>query len=111
MDKKILSIIVGIVIVVSVIGISLSQFDSTPNVTLNKNEKIGLVINTPITSVSLKQLDDIYQEASSTGIGRSNVYMFWNIIEPTKGEFDWSQSYILISLNKKIIKKLPFIFQ
>ena len=110
MDKKIAAIIAGIVIVVSVIGISLSQFDSTPSVTLNKNEKIGLVINTPTTSISLKQLDDIYHEASSTGIGRSNVYLFWNIIEPVKGEFDWSQSDVLMSLNKKNNQKVTLYF-
>jgi len=110
MDKKILAIIAGIVIVVSGIGISLSQFDSTPIVTLNKNEKIGLVINTPTTSISLKQLDDIYHEASSTGIGRSNVYLFWNIIEPVKGEFDWSQSDVLMSLNKKNNQKVTLYF-
>jgi len=110
MDKKTLTIIVGIAIVVSIIGISLFQFDSTPIVTQNKNEKIGLVIITPTTSVSLKQLDEIYQEASSTGIGRSNVYLFWNIIEPTKGEFDWSQSDILMSLNKKNDQKVTLYF-
>jgi len=110
MNKKILAIIAGVVIAVFIIGISLYQFDSTSIGTQNKNEKIGLVINTPTTSVSLKQLDDIYHEASSTGIGRSNVYLFWNIIEPAKGEFDWSQSDILMSLNKKNDQKVTLYF-
>ena len=110
MDKKIPVIIAGIVIVVAIIGISLTQFDSTSPSTQNKNEKVGLVINTPTTSISLKQLDEIYQEASSTGIGRSNVYLFWNIIEPTKGEFDWNQSDVLMSLNKKNNQKVTLYF-
>jgi len=65
------------------------------------NEKIGLVINSPSSSVSLKQIDEIFTDASSTGIGRSNVYLFWNIIEPVEGKFDWSQSDILMGLNEK----------
>jgi beta-galactosidase GanA len=100
-DKKILGIVAGIVIVVAIIGVSLSQNDSPQVVTQNKNEKIGLVINTPNSSVSLRDLEDIYSEASSTGIGRSNVYLFWNLIEPEKGEFDWQQSDILMGLDQK----------
>ena len=51
---------------------------SPSSVTTQKNnEKIGLVINSPTSSVSLKQIDEIFTDASSTGIGRSNVYLFW----------------------------------
>lgn len=110
MNKKILGIIAGIVIVAIGIGISITQFDLSSIDTQNKNEKIGLVINTPTTSISLKQLDEIYQEASATGIGRSNVYLFWNIVEPVKGEFDWKQSDILMSLNKKNDQKVTLYF-
>lgn len=109
MDKKIPATVAGIAIVIALIGISLSQTNST-SITQNKNENIGLVINTPTTSISLQQLDEIYQDASSTGIGRSNVYLFWNIIEPTKGEFDWKQSDILMSLNKKNDQKVTLYF-
>lgn len=110
MNKKILGIIVGVVIIAIVIGVFLTQLDSSPVVTQKKNEKIGLVINTPTSSVSLKQLDEIYHEASATGIGRSNVYLFWNIVEPVKGEFDWKQSDILMSLNKKNNQKVTLYF-
>jgi len=110
MNKKNLGIIVGVVIIAIVIGVSVTQFDSSPIVAQNKNEKIGLVINTPTTSISLQQLDEIYQEASATGIGRSNVYLFWNIIEPVKGEFDWKQSDIMMSLNKKNSQKVTLYF-
>ena len=109
-DKKILGIVAGIVIVVTIIGVSLSQYDSPQVVTQNKNEKIGLVINTPNSSVSLRDLEDIYSEASSTGIGRSNVYLFWNLIEPKKGEFDWQQSDILMGLDQKNDLKVTLYF-
>jgi len=110
MDKKILGIIAGIAIAAIVIGVFLIQFDSSSIVAQTKNEKIGLVINTPTSSISLQQLDKIYQEASATGIGRSNVYLFWNIVEPIKGEFDWKQSDILVSLNKKNNQKVTLYF-
>ncbi len=65
------------------------------------NEKIGLVINSPNQSTTLQDLDSIYSEASDSGIGRSNVYLFWNLIEPIRGEYDWKQSDTLMSFNKK----------
>jgi len=109
-DKKILGIIPVILIVIAIIGISLNQNDSPPVVTQKGNEKIGLVINSPNQSVSLQQLDEIYSDASSTGIGRSNVYLFWNIIEPQRGEFDWSQSDVMMGLNEKNDLKVTLFF-
>ena len=110
MNKKTLGIIIGVLIIAIAIGVSFTQFDSSPIAAQNKNEKIGLVINTPTSSISLQELDEIYQEASSTGIGRSNVYLFWNIVEPVKGEFDWKQSDIMMSLNKKNNQKVTLYF-
>ena len=85
MDKKIIGIIIPalIVIIAALMLISPSSETSTQK----NNEKIGLVINSPSSSVSLKQIDEIFTDASSTGIGRSNVYLFWNVIEPVEGEF------------------------
>ncbi|MDC0605310.1 hypothetical protein OAO63_01535 [Nitrosopumilus sp.] len=99
MDKKIIGIIIPalIVIIAALILISPSSETSTQNT----NEKIGMVINSPSSSVSLKQIDEIFTDASSTGIGRSNVYLFWNVIEPVEGNFDWSQSDIIMGLNEK----------
>jgi len=109
-DKKILVIVAGIVIIVTIIGGSFNQTDSPPVLTQNKNENIGLVINTPNSSVSLQELDKIYSDASSIGIGRSNVYLFWNLIEPQKGEFDWKQSDILMGLAQKNDLKITLYF-
>ena len=86
----------------------------TPNlesITKQKHdEKIGLVINTPHSAISLQDLNQIYSDASSTGIGRSNVYLFWNIIEPVKGEYDWKQSDVLMSFNKNNDLKATLFF-
>ena len=55
-------------------------------------------------------MDQIYSEASSTGIGRSNVYLFWNLVEPVRGEYDWKQSDPLMSFNKKNNLKVTLYF-
>ncbi|MBT7473888.1 MAG: hypothetical protein HN619_04445 [Nitrosopumilus sp.] len=98
MDKKIVGVIVAAFIVMMAALILVLSSSETIQ---KNNEKIGLVINSPSSSVSLKQIDEIFTDASSTGIGRSNVYLFWNIIEPVEGKFDWSQSDILMGLNEK----------
>jgi len=110
MDKKILGVAAGIAVIIAVAAVVLT-FPSPEIITTQKtNEKIGLVINSPNQSVSLQQLDEIYSDASSTGIGRSNVYLFWNIIEPQRGEFDWNQSDIMMGLNEKNNLKVTLFF-
>ena len=100
MDKKILGII-AIIVVIIAIASTILIFQSTETIPQKTNEKIGLVINSPNQSTTLQELDQIYSKASETGIGRSNVYLFWNIVEPVRGEFDWQQSDALMSFNKK----------
>jgi cobalamin biosynthesis protein CbiG len=110
MDKKILGITVGVAVIIALSVIVLSLPTSEITTIQKTNEKIGLVINSPKQATTLQDLDTIYSTASSTGIGRSNVYLFWNLVEPVRGEFDWKQSDALMSLNKKIISKLHFTF-
>ncbi|MDC0927508.1 hypothetical protein OAQ30_00585, partial [Nitrosopumilus sp.] len=107
MDKKIIGIIIPVFIIIIAALMLISPSSET---TQKNNEKIGLVINSPSSSVSLKQIDEIFADASSTGIGRSNVYLFWNIIEPIEGEFAWSQSDIIMGLNEKNNLKVTLYF-
>jgi len=109
-DKKILGITAGVVVIIALSVMVLNSPTSEIITTQKTNEKIGLVINFPTPSVSLQQLDEIFTDASSTGIGRSNVYLFWNIIEPVEGNFDWSQSDILMGLNEKNNLKVTLYF-
>jgi len=106
MDKKILGVIIGIAIIIAVASAVLILPDSEIITTQKTNEKIGLVINSPNQSVTLQKLDQIYSEASSTGIGRSNVYLFWNLVEPVRGEYDWQQSDVLMSLPFPVMRTL-----
>ena len=110
MNKKILGVALGIAVMIVVIAavLTLPSLEIIPP--QKTNEKIGLVINTPNSSVSLQKLDEIYSDASSTEIGRSNVYLFWNIIEPQRGEFDWSQSDVMMGLNEKNNLKVTLFF-
>lgn len=109
MDKKILGVIVSIIVIIAIT----SAVITIPNSEIIKqktNEKIGLVINSPNQSITLQNLDQIYSEAASSGIGRSNIYLFWNLVEPVRGEFDWEQSDIIMSFNKKNNLKVTLFF-
>ena len=111
MDKKLLGVGAGIAIVIAIIAVTMTATVPEPAIQPQKtNEKIGLVINPPNQSVSLQQIDEIFSDAASTGIGRSNVYLFWNIVEPQRGEFDWSQSDVIMGLNEKNDLKVTLYF-
>ncbi len=117
MDKRKVGIIPVFIVIAAVFAL-LSNDDFTfenteiisPISTSSNNESIGLVINSPSSSVTLYQLDEIFTDASSSGIGRSNVYLYWNVIEPVEGKFDWSQSDILMGLNEKNDHKVTLYF-
>lgn len=109
MDKKILGVAVGITVIIA-ITTAITTFQSPEIFTQKTNERIGLVINSPHQATTLQDLDQIYSQASKTGIGRSNVYLFWNLIEPVHGEYNWKQSDALMSLNKKNNLKVTLYF-
>ncbi|MDC0069719.1 hypothetical protein OAJ36_00170 [Nitrosopumilus sp.] len=117
MDKKKLGILPVFIVIalVFVLITSDNSIDDTnsiiPQVSpKTNNESIGMVINSPSSSVTLNQLDEIFTDASSSGIGRSNVYLYWNVIEPVEGKFDWLQSDILMGLNEKNNHKVTLYF-
>ena len=117
MDKKKLGIIIPVFVIIALVFAFLPSDNSrdentekTQISTQSTNESIGLVINSPSSSVTLQQLDEIFTDASSTGIGRSNVYLYWNMIEPVEGEFDWSQSDLIMGLNEKNNLKVTLFF-
>jgi len=117
MDKKKLGILPVFVVIalVFVLITSDNSIDESNTIipqvsTQTNNESIGLVINSPFSSVTLQQLDEIFTDASSSGIGRSNVYLYWNVIEPVEGKFDWLQSDILMGLNEKNNHKVTLYF-
>ena len=110
MNKKILGLILGIAVIIAIAATVLTIPSSEIITNQKTNEKIGLVINSPNQSITLQELDQIYSEASNTGIGRSNVYLFWNIVEPVRGEYDWQQSDVILGLNEKNNLKVTLFF-
>ncbi|TBR26470.1 MAG: hypothetical protein EPO63_00175 [Candidatus Nitrosotenuis sp.] len=104
MDKKILGAIGAAIVIAMAVLVLLPN--SPPNsppepIQTSHNEKLGIVINPPSNQVTLDQLKKVYHEASLTGIGRNNMYLFWNHIEPQKDEYNWKDTDILMSLNKQ----------
>ena len=85
--------IIGIAILVVAIGGSsaylLTKNDSIDtsqisNESIYQNDKVGLVINTVNPPKDIPELEDVYKIASSSGIGRTNMYVHWDHIEPEK---------------------------
>jgi hypothetical protein len=103
-DKKILGAIGAAIAVAMAVLVLLpnSPPNSAPEPTqTSHNEKLGIVINPPSNEVTLDNLKKVYYEASLTGIGRNNMYLFWNHIEPQKDEYNWKDTDILMDLNKQ----------
>lgn len=107
LNKKILGVatVAGVIAVIIII-----IFLSTQPAIIQKNEKLGLYIMAPSTTPTISELADAYAEAASTGIGRSNVYLFWSTLEPQKGQYDWKIPDALMSLNKQNDLKVTLYF-
>jgi len=112
-DKKIIfTISIAIAVAMTVlVFVPLTPLSSPPKPTETlKNEKLGLVINTPTSQVTLDHLKNVYSEASLTGIGRSNLYLFWNQMEPEPDQYNWKDTDILMSLNKNNGQQVTLYF-
>jgi hypothetical protein len=110
LNKAIIGGIIGAVVITAIISV----FLFSPNFSLIQssfhNEKLGLIINPPSNKITLDDLQNYYTQASSTGIGRTNLYLFWNLIEPEKETYDWKQSDLLMDYNKKNDLKVTLYF-
>lgn len=105
-----IGIIITVAVSVAIASAVLFAPDLGNQSTITQNQKIGLIINAPSNEITIDELGDIYSKASSTGVGRNNLYLFWNLIEPEKGNFDWRQSDILMKLNQQNNLKVTLYF-
>ena len=108
MNKKILGAVIGagIAITIAMIFFVIPQLQtggphSVVSVNSSHNPKLGLVIMPPTQTPTLQEIKNAYAQAASTGIGRSNVYLSWPVMEPKQGAYNWSYSDILIGLNRE----------
>ena len=111
--------IIGIVILVVAIGGASAYFltksdsvdtNSFPNQSISQNGKISLVINTINPPKSIDDLEEAYKVASTSGAGRTTLYVHWNQLEPEKGNFDWRVTDIMMKLNEKYNLKTTLFF-
>ena len=111
--------IIGIVILIVAIGGSSAYFltkndtvetNSISSESIYQNEKVGLVINTINPPKDITELEESYKIASTSGIGRTNLYVHWDHLEPEKGNFDWRVTDIMMTLNEKYNLKTTLYF-
>ena len=109
LNKKIIGAAIGAGIAVAIavtFFVLLPQLQTgsssiTQTVNSPHNSKLGLVIMPPTQKPTLQEIKDAYTQAASTGIGRSNVYLSWPIMEPKQGAYNWGYSDILMGLNRE----------
>ena len=110
---------IGIVILIVAIGASSAYFltkndlvntESSSSESIYQNDKIGLVINTINPPQSIADIEQAYKVASTSGIGRTNLYVHWDQLEPEKGNFDWRVTDIMMKLNEKYNLKTTLYF-
>ncbi|SMH71945.1 hypothetical protein [Candidatus Nitrosotalea okcheonensis] len=109
MNKKIIGVATGAgaaIAITLILFVVLPQLQTGPSHTIQPanimhNPKLGLVIMPPTQKPTLDEIRKAYAQAASTGIGRSNVYLSWPIMEPTQGTYNWGYSDILMGLNRE----------
>ncbi len=111
--------IIGIAILIIAIGGAFAYFitksdpidtNSLSSETISQNEKISIVINTINPPKSIDDLESVYKVASTSGAGRTNMYVYWSQIEPEEGTFDWRVTDIQMKLNEKYNFKTTLFF-
>ncbi|MBM3905604.1 MAG: hypothetical protein FJ354_02825 [Thaumarchaeota archaeon] len=100
MDKKIF-IAIGIgVVAIAALLLSSSIPQGDVFVVQQKNDKLGIIVNTPTQQVTLDQIKKTYSRADESGAGRTNLYLFWNHVEPEQEKYNFRDTDVLMSLNK-----------
>jgi len=119
LDKKIISgiaagigIIVVILAVVANTGIetetNVTETNYTPLSSIER-EKIGLVINSPLTPKNISDIQQVYVRGAESGVGRTNIYVLWTSFEPEPEKYNWDYLDVVMSfLQKNNIKGTLF---
>ena len=115
MNSKIIGIVILVVAIAGASSYFLTKNDSVDTNSfssqpISQNEKISLVINTINPPKSIEDIEDTYKVASTSGAGRTNLYVHWNQLEPEKGNFDWRATDIMMKLNEKYNLKTTLFF-
>ncbi|MGQ0606564.1 MAG: hypothetical protein ACT4OD_06435 [Candidatus Nitrosotenuis sp.] len=109
MDKKVF-LAIGIALATAIAVLVALPGGTQENLFTQKNESLGLVVNTPTQQVTIDQIKQVYARAGESGAGRTNLYMFWNHIEPEQEKYNWKDTDVLMSLNKNNDMKVTLYF-
>jgi len=115
LNSKFIAIVIIFIAIVASSAYFLTKNDSvntesSSSESIYQNEKIGLVINTINPPQSIADIEQAYKVASTSGIGRTNLYVHWDLLEPEKGNFDWRVTDIMMKLNEKYNLKTTLYF-
>jgi hypothetical protein len=95
---------------IAIIVVLTIDFEDDKIIPVATNPSLGLVVNTPTSATTLEELNRVYEQAATTGVGRNNLYLFWNILEPEKDNFNFKESDVLMSFNKKNNMQVTLFF-
>ncbi len=110
-SKTIVGISAGIAaVIITVSFFAISSPEQNGIEPTNKKWKHWSCCECTASEVTVQQLGEIYEEAASTGMGRSNLYLFWNLIEPEQGKYNFRESDVFMSLNRKHDIKVTLYF-
>ena len=112
MNSKIIGIVILVVAIGGTSAYFFTQNDSidTDNLSIYQNNKVGLVINTINPAKGILDLEESYKIASTSGIGRTNLYVHWDHLELEKENYDWRVTDIMMKLNDKYNLKTTLFF-
>ncbi|MEX0855573.1 MAG: hypothetical protein WD018_07405 [Nitrosopumilaceae archaeon] len=110
MNKAIIGVMITAVAIAVIASVFLLLSESGFQPATSHNAKLGLIVNPSSNKITLDDLKNYYTQASSTGIGRTNLYLFWNLFEPEKGNYDWKQSDLWMDFNKQNDLKVTLYF-
>ena len=111
MDKKVfVAIGIALAAAIAILVVLPGSPQENPLPAIQKNEKLGLVVNTPTQQVTMDQIKKTYSRAGESGAGRTNLYMFWNHVEPEQEKYNFKDTDILMSLNKNNAMKTTLYF-
>jgi len=61
----------------------------------------GVIVNTPSREASVLELDSLYARAAGLGASRSNVYVFWDALEPSPRSYEWAQTDAIMTMHER----------
>lgn len=92
-------VVAGAAIALAPGGLEAGQGPAAPRLGLPAN--FGVIVNTPSREASVLELDSLYSRAAGLGASRSNVYVFWDALEPSPRSYEWAQTDAIMTMHER----------